>query len=695
MTNPRAADEGDSVFVTGLVDMDEKRGELTLAMILPTQTVPPSTRLALSSQNAAPRHEGTSQFTYTLRLLDAADNVLLDRTLVLLEMDDHRTDSNAALFSDLFAPPAGQVAKLQLLADGEVVDSVPPGVNKPVASVQQPAAGVQISDTLTIQWTAGDPDPQDQLLFTVQYSHDDGASWHTLALNLPSTPDPVNTLTLHDLGILHGSGTNTARVRVLVNDGYNTAIATSQPFTLADRPPDPTILTPAPGQTFAAGEAVLLQGSALDVEDGKLPAASLDWRMDGIGVGQGADLLATGLASGSHTASLTATDANSQTATTSVSFAVTPLSIPLGQAPTLDGSCADSAYAGAPSLPLRPYAGGEQAGVRLLRSADHLWACFTGLQLDTQDVGAVVNLRVDVDNSGDADAQSTDYGFFVGADGDVFTRSGSNAFSDAGPGGLQAQILTDANGWSAELRIERAVLDGWDHTVGIAVGHHSAAVANDDYAWPYASAWEEPNTWSAAALGTQPMISDLDPFSAPVLGSSFAMTVAGSGFVSGTVALWDGNPLATAFLDEEHLSVEVPAARIDSAGLVSVTTRAPQPAGFLSNAATFVVQAQTPQISALSPSSASAGGPGFTLTVTGSHFAPGAQILWNGTPQPTQFVSSAQVTAQIGPDLLVNGATVGVAVSTAPPDERVSSPVAFEIRVQSQSPAIYLPLLAK
>ena len=195
-----------------------------------------------------------------------------------------------------------------------------------------------------------------------------------------------------------------------------------------------------------------------------------------------------GLASGSHTASLAATDANQQTATKSVSF-VTPLRIPLGQAPTLDGSCADRAYTGSLLL-LRPYAVGDQASVRLLRSADYLWACFSGLQLDTQDVGAVAKLRVDVDRSGDADAQSTDYGFFVGADGDVFTRNGNSAFSDPGPGGWQVQILTGTGAWSAELRIERTVLGGWDHKWAPAASHHSAVASNDDYAWPYASPWK-------------------------------------------------------------------------------------------------------------------------------------------------------------------------------------------------------------
>ncbi|MBI1295059.1 hypothetical protein GC175_08885 [bacterium] len=687
--------DGESVFVAGLVDMDTPRGEVALAMILPTQTLPPATRLAANAQNPSPRHGEEPHITYTLRLLDAADNVLLVRTLILQEMDDHRPDSNTALFSDIFVPPTGQVTKVELVAGNTVVDTLTPGVNKPVAAVQQPAAGAQISDTLTIEWTAFDPDPDDRLLYTVQYSHDDGASWHTLALNVPSTPIPVNSFTLTDLGILHGSAPNAARVRVLATDGYNTAVATSAGFTLANRPPDAAILAPAPGQAFAAGDAVLLQGTAVDIEDGSLPAASLSWQVDGNNIGQGNDLFAPGLAPGTHSAAFSATDSNNQTASQSVSFDVAPLSIPLGVAPILDGGCEDNAYAAAVSLALRPYSDGEQANVRLLRSADYLWACFTGLRLDTQDIGAFAGLRVDVDNSRDPLAQTSDLGFFVGADGDVFTRVGNAAgdFVAPGPAGLQGQIVSTASGWSAELRIDRAVLGGWDRSVNLAVSHHSAAVAADDYAWPYAAAWGQPITWAKTALGSQPFITVLDPFTATATGPSFTMTVTGTNFVSGTVVLWNGDPLVTTFVNGEQLSVDVPAARINSAVVLSITARGPELAGFVSNAVPFAVAGLTPVITALESSSVMAGSEAFTLEVTGSHFEPGALVAWNGGFLIPDSLSSTRLTVFVERGLLFTGGDVGIAVLNPAPTGRTSSPVTFE--VTPPAAVIYLPGVEK
>jgi hypothetical protein len=686
---------GDSVFVAGVVDTHDARGELTVSLLLPTESVPPATRLALHSQGLSPRHGEEPHITYTLRLLDAADNVLLNRTLILQEMDDHRPDSNTALFSDLFSPPTGQVTKVELVAGNTVVDTLTPGVNKPVVAVQQPAAGAQISDTLLIQWTAFDPDPNDRLLYTVQYSHDDGASWHTLALNLPSAPIPVNSFTLTDLGILHGSAPNAARVRILAGDGYNTAVATSAGFTLANRPPDAAILAPAPGQPFAAGDAILLQGTAVDIEDGGLPATSLAWQVDGNDIGQGNDLFALGLAPGTHSATFRATDSNNQTASQTVSFDVAPLSIPLGAAPVLDGGCEESAYAASVSLALRPYSDGEQANVRLLRSADHLWACFSGLRLDSQDIGAFVGLRIDVDNSRDSTAQATDVGFFVGADGDVFTRVGDGAgdFVAPGPGGLQGQIVNTSTGWHAELRIDRAVLGGWDRTVNLAVSHHSAAVAADDYAWPYAAGWGQPVTWATTALGSQPFITTLDPFTATAAGPSFTLTVTGTNFVSGTVVLWNGDPLVTTFVDGEQLSVDVPASRLSSAGAFSVTARGPEPANFVSNAAVFAVEGLTPVITALEPSSVMVGSEAFTLEVTGSNFEPGALVAWGGGFLKPNVLSSTRLTVFVERGLLFTGGDVGIAVLNPAPTGRTSSPVSFE--VTPPAAVIYLPGVEK
>jgi hypothetical protein len=54
-----------------------------------------------------------------------------------------------------------------------------------------------------------------------------------------------------------------------------------------------------------------------------------------------------------------------------------------------------------------------------------------------------------------------------------------------------------------------------------------------------------------------------------------------------------------------------------------------------------------PQITQLSPLSASTGGSGFTLTVNGAGFVPGSVLSWNGVSRPATFISDIQLQAAV------------------------------------------------
>jgi len=91
-------------------------------------------------------------------------------------------------------------------------------------------------------------------------------------------------------------------------------------------------------------------------------------------------------------------------------------------------------------------------------------------------------------------------------------------------------------------------------------------------------------------------------------------------------------------------------------------------------------------ISYLAPSRASAGGPAFTLTLTGAGFVSATVVQWNGQNRPTTFVSSGQVLAAIP---AADIATVGTAAvnsinpSKGPTDNGLSNTVTFFIDAAS------------
>ncbi|MCC7435273.1 MAG: hypothetical protein IT363_11350 [Methanoregulaceae archaeon] len=94
----------------------------------------------------------------------------------------------------------------------------------------------------------------------------------------------------------------------------------------------------------------------------------------------------------------------------------------------------------------------------------------------------------------------------------------------------------------------------------------------------------------------------------------------------------------------------------------------------MSNVNFTITQTTAPTITSINPSSATAGGAGFTLTVNGTNFVNGTSVVrWNGSNRTTAFVNSGQLTATIPasdiatagvfPITVANGATISNALN--------------------------------
>src|SRR5206468_2187639 len=69
-------------------------------------------------------------------------------------------------------------------------------------------------------------------------------------------------------------------------------------------------------------------------------------------------------------------------------------------------------------------------------------------------------------------------------------------------------------------------------------------------------------------------------------------------------------------------------------------------------------------LTSISPNTAVAGGPSFTVTVNGAGFSSATVATWNGTPLATTFVNSTQLAATVPANLIASVGTVSVGVST-------------------------------
>ncbi len=694
---PDVGDAGALVYASGVITPTEHLGELHHAWTLPIQAMSQAMRRKWQRQftptyaevGVADAENGST--TYHLRLLDGDGKVLSDRTVSLPESIDGVSDGQAQGFSLTFVAPLGTVRRMELLENSTIIAARAMGAGDPQIQIVAPQGGEIYYDEMTITWRGHDPDG-DPLRYHVQYSPDNGKTWQILVTDIPQpiATDTI-TLTLDDLDPLPGIQLRGGRIRVLASDGYHTSMATSQAFTIANRKPEAFITAPVAHQSFLPGAPIVFQGSAMDAEDGPLSDKALEWRLDGHPFATGEEAQTAGMAPGQHQVQLVATDSLSQQGSDAISFEVLPLSIPSStQAPALDGSCDDAVYAQAVNLPLEPYNDGSQALVSLVRTDEHLWACFTGL-MQTSSSESWAGIRVDVDHSRDAWAQSTDYGFFMKEDGTALTWAGdgSGAFGDPGPGGLVAQLSTYGDHrWRIEMRIDSDVLDGWGHLVGLELGHYGVPTRDDNYRWPYDSAWNRPNTWATAALGVLPHLNMLEPASAAVGDAAFTLTLHGAHFSEQDRVLWNGSALPTTYVDANTLQAQVAADKLNAAGVIDVSVRAATNSSFSSNSLPFSILNPVPHMTTISPDHAYAHGSGFTLQVTGTDFVSDATVYWDNLPLSTTFVSNSTLRATVASSLLKQPGAHGVTVINPSPGGGASNTLYFALE-QLQ---IYLPL---
>jgi len=172
--------------------------------------------------------------------------------------------------------------------------------------------------------------------------------------------------------------------------------------------------------------------------------------------------------------------------------------------------------------------------------------------------------------------------------------------------------------------------------------------------------------------GLAPTILSLVPGSINAGSGGFNLTVNGTGFSAISSSLrWNGGPRPTSFASSTQVTAAIPASDVTFAGYNGVTV---VNSFGTSNVVIFAVN---PTISSLNPSSATAGGPAFTLLVSGAGFiCDGDQVLWNGSPRPVTGCTSTQLSASISAGDIASGGSASIIVDS---NQVKSSPATFVI----------------
>lgn len=179
-----------------------------------------------------------------------------------------------------------------------------------------------------------------------------------------------------------------------------------------------------------------------------------------------------------------------------------------------------------------------------------------------------------------------------------------------------------------------------------------------------------------------PTVTTLNPSSRTAGSGAFTLTVTGTNFVAGSVIRWNGANRTTTFVSSTSLTAAITATDVQAAGTAAVTVFNPAPGGGLSGSLSFAIQAASnpvPTLTALSPSSRSAGSGAFTLTVTGTNFVSGSTVRWNGSNRTTTFVSSTSLTAAITATDVQSAGTAAVTVFNPTPGGGTSGEQTFTV----------------
>jgi hypothetical protein len=195
-----------------------------------------------------------------------------------------------------------------------------------------------------------------------------------------------------------------------------------------------------------------------------------------------------------------------------------------------------------------------------------------------------------------------------------------------------------------------------------------------------------------------PMISSLNPNSAAAGGYSFTLIINGSNFfpapwtvrwtaVSGTFTF-----LNATYISTTQLSVEIPASLITSAGVPGVAVYTPSDYAWSSGMG-FTIVSTPPAITSLTPSSVNAGGAGFSMTITGTSFAPDTTtVMWGTTSLSTVYISPTQLSVDVPASLIEFSGTGSIKVSTP---NGTSAPATFTINPALPAICNLSPSLAK
>jgi hypothetical protein len=247
------------------------------------------------------RHEFTPQIDTSGRSLENDVSPGGFRYLLIDEWVDYVPGTATIVIEG----PTGELARID------------PGATTPNVQITSPNGGQILSAAnINVQWTSSDAD-DDQLWFSLEFSHNNGLSWTTVETDVSGNSATISRDSLKSTGGANGL------FRVWATDGVHTAFDESdQAFSVTSKAPTLTIISPVDQQVVAVKQTLNLQAQAYSDLAGAMGGDQVRWvsTIDGL-IGVGEQVSVTGLSVGEHTVVVAAND-GTRTSVDNVKFIV-------------------------------------------------------------------------------------------------------------------------------------------------------------------------------------------------------------------------------------------------------------------------------------------------------------------------------------------------------------------------------------
>jgi hypothetical protein len=197
--------------------------------------------------------------------------------------------------------------------------------NAPTLAVDAASVPAEVSAPFELAWEAADADG-DALSYVVEASFDDRHTWWPIAVELAEPHLQVTPETL--------PGSVAAWFRVQVSDGFHSSSQVIGPFAIPTHAPSLRLSSPPDGTAVDQYVPLLLDATAMDLEDGELDGPAIAWTSDRDGaLGAGSWIVLESLSVGEHVVTVTSTDADGQTTSLDVHVTVRPVAQVPGESP--------------------------------------------------------------------------------------------------------------------------------------------------------------------------------------------------------------------------------------------------------------------------------------------------------------------------------------------------------------------------